>query len=106
MKVAPRRAETASERLDTNGMKVLMVGMDWLPNKEGGLNRYFYDAANALPGLGVEGSALVTSLQPGQCSALRLLAMAAPEASLPQVLRGARRAVQRELREGVDLVNA
>ncbi len=91
---------------DTNGMKVLMVGMDWLPNGEGGLNRYFYDAVNALPDVGVEGSALVTFLHPGQCASLRLHAMAPPGASLLQVWRGARIAARRELQTGIDLVNA
>ena len=86
-------------------MKVLMVGMGWQPNEVGGLNRYFYDAIQTLPSEGVEGSALVTWLHPGQCAPLRLRAMAAEGASLPQIWRGARRVVRQELREGVDLVN-
>src|SRR5579871_1412970 len=86
-------------------MKVLMVGMEWLPNRTGGLNRYFYDAVHALPAVGIGGTALVTYVKQGQEAPLELRPMADEGASLLQVWRGARRAVQRALREDVEMVN-
>jgi glycogen(starch) synthase len=86
-------------------MKVLMVGMEWLPNKTGGLNRYFYDAVHALPAVGIGGTAVVSYLKPGQEAPLRLRPMAPEGAGLPAVLRGARAAVRATLREGADVVN-
>jgi glycosyltransferase involved in cell wall biosynthesis len=86
-------------------MKVLMVGMEWLPNRSGGLNRYFYDAVHAFPGVGIEGTALVSSLEPGQTAPLQLRAMAQASAPLPTVWRGARAAVRTALQEGAEVVN-
>jgi glycosyltransferase involved in cell wall biosynthesis len=86
-------------------MKVLMVGMEWLPNRAGGLNRYFYDAVHSLPTVGIAGTALVSYLEQGQRAPLKLQAMAHRGASLPQVWRGARQAVRAALQEGVEIVN-
>ena len=86
-------------------MQALMVGMEWLPNRTGGLNRYFYDMMHAMPPAGVGGAALVSYLEPGQGAPLDLRAMEARDASLPHLLRGARNEVRRALREGVDVIN-
>ena len=86
-------------------MRALMVGMEWLPNETGGLNRYFYDEVHALPAVGIGGVALVSALMPGQNAPLRLEAMAAPGAGLAACWRGARRVARRELERGVDVVN-
>ena len=86
-------------------MKVLMVGMEWLPNRDGGLNRYFYDMVHALPAVGIGGTALVSYIEPGQEAPLALQGMAARNASLPQLWRGARQAVRSALQEKVDVIN-
>lgn len=87
-------------------MRVLLVGKDWFPNMAGGLNRYFYGETRALPSVGVNGVALVSSKRDGQTAPLALRAMASEGAALAERRNGARREVQAALREGVDVVNA
>lgn len=41
-------------------MKTLQIGMDWLEEKPGGLERYFYDCSYYLPKAGVDFKGLVT----------------------------------------------
>jgi glycosyltransferase involved in cell wall biosynthesis len=87
-------------------MKTLLVGMDWFPNRPGGLNRYFYEAVHALPRTNVQGHALVSSILPGQSAPFCLSGMAPPDASLRERLRGAKAQVNHSLHEGVDIINA
>jgi glycosyltransferase involved in cell wall biosynthesis len=86
-------------------MNVLMVGMEWLPNRPGGLNRYFHGEVYALAELGITGSALVTSLEPGQSSPFDLHAMSRSGAGLLKRVLGANQAARRLLAQGFDVVN-
>ncbi len=88
------------------GMKALLVGMEWFPNRAGGLNRYFYEEVHALPTVGIGGSALVTAFRSGQSAPLALRAMADEGANGRQRRYGARREVRAALGEGVDVINA
>lgn len=87
-------------------MKALLVGKDWFPNLAGGLNRYFYGEARALPAVGVSGTALVSALRPGQCAPFPLQAMAVEGAPLRERWRGARLAVRTALREEPAFIQA
>ena len=86
-------------------MKILMVGKDWFPNTEGGLNRYFYGEILALHQMGVRGSALVSSFKPGQTSPFPLVQMAPEGASLFRRLMGARREAKGLANQDVELIN-
>lgn len=92
--------------MKTDPMRALLVGKDWFPNIAGGLNRYFYGEVNALPKVGVCGTALVSSCQPGQNAPMTLRGMAAEGAGLRERWRGARQQVCAALDAGVDVVNA
>lgn len=87
-------------------MRVLMVGMDWYPNKPGGLNRYFYDEVHALAGVGVQGTALVSWLEPGQTAPISLLAMGDRGASTWQRLKSARHIMRQQRQQGIEVVNS
>ena len=87
-------------------MKAMLVGKEWFPNQEGGLNRYFYGEVCSLPAVGVSGTALVTSVRPGQTAPLELRGMARDGAPLIERWRGARREALRSFNEGVDVVNS
>jgi glycosyltransferase involved in cell wall biosynthesis len=84
----------------------LQIGMRWFGNGSGGLDRVFYDLANALPGQGVSVRGLV--VQPADVAAQtggRIEAFAADGASLPKRLLGARHAIGRFIDSGgIDLV--
>lgn len=87
-------------------MRALLVGMEWFPNRAGGLNRYFYEEVHALPQAGVDGVAVVTYLRPQQTAPLSLRAMCAEAGTARDRRQGVRRIVGEELRRGVDVVNA
>jgi glycosyltransferase involved in cell wall biosynthesis len=80
--------------------------MRWFGSGSGGLDRVFFDLANALPGQGVAVQGLV--VQPADVAAQtggRIQAFADDGAGLPTRLLGVRRAVRHYLRSGdVDLV--
>ncbi|HZT41006.1 MAG TPA: glycosyltransferase family 4 protein [Chthonomonadaceae bacterium] len=87
-------------------MRVLMTGMDWYPNEPGGLNRYFYEEAQALAAAGMTGMALVSYLEPGQTGPMPLRALAERGAPLSQRMRGARHLAREILKQGVDVANS
>jgi glycosyltransferase involved in cell wall biosynthesis len=84
----------------------LQIGMRWFGNGSGGLDRVFYDLANALPDQGVAVHGLV--VQPADVAAQtggRIEAFAADGASLPTRLLGARHAIGRLIDGGsIDLI--
>jgi len=87
-------------------IRTLQIGMRWFGSGSGGLDRVFYDLANALPAEGVAVQGLV--VQPADVAAQtggRIQAFADDGAGLPNRLLGVRRAVRHYLRSGdVDLV--
>lgn len=87
-------------------IRTVQIGMRWFGNGSGGLDRVFYDLANALPDQGVAVHGLV--VQPADVAAQtggRIEAFAADGASLPKRLLGARRAIGRLIDGGgIDLV--
>jgi glycosyltransferase involved in cell wall biosynthesis len=93
----------AEPRLNT-----LQIGMRWFGSGSGGLDRVFYDLANALPDHGIGVSGLV--VQPADVATQtsgRIVAFARDGASLPRRLLGARRAIGRFVEQGdFDLVAA
>src|ERR1700743_2649914 len=86
--------------------RTLQIGMRWFGSGSGGLDRVFYDLANALPAHGVAVQGLV--VQPADVAIQtggRIQAFADDGASLPNRLLGVRRAVRHYLRNGdVDVV--
>lgn len=87
-------------------LRVLLAGMEWLPNQTGGLNRYYHDLVQALPEAGVGGIALVSDLRAGQTAPLELRALTTRGTGLADVWRDSRRVVRRALQEKIGLVNA
>ncbi len=87
-------------------MKVLQIGLDWFPDKAGGLQRYFYDVIRHSPTLGIEVKGVVM----GSSSVARntggvVEAFAASTDSLAKRFFGARRLIGAEIRRGgLDLV--
>src|SRR4051794_36242528 len=100
---AEREATTLIAPTDT---RTLQIGMRWFGRGSGGLDRVFYDLANALPAQGVAVQGLV--VQPADVAVQtggRIQAFAHDGASLPDRLLGARRAARHYLRSGdIDLV--
>ncbi len=86
-------------------LNALLVGMEWFPNRAGGLNRYFYDEVHALPSVGIGGAAIVTAVEPGQTAPLALHAMSQSGAGLPERWRGVRAAHKDALPEHRDRLN-
>ena len=89
-------------------LNTLQIGMRWFGSGSGGLDRVFFDLANALPEHGIQVRGLV--VQPANVAGLtagRIGAFAKDRASLPRRLLGARRAVGAFVKAGnVDLVAA
>ena len=100
---AEREATTSIARPD---IRTLQIGMRWFGSGSGGLDRVFYDLANALPAQGVSVQGLV--VQPADAAVQtggRIKAFADDGAGLPGRLLGVRRAVRHCLRSGdIDLV--
>lgn len=91
-------------------MHVLMVGMEWFPNRAGGLSRYFYEEVHALAASKIGGTAIVTDLRAGQeaPAPFTLRAMAQEGAGTHARRNGVRRLVREELRDATnryDVVN-
>ena len=81
-------------------MKTLQIGMGWLPEQAGGLNRFYYDSAQYLPQVGVEMRGLVAgSENVAQSSGGQVQAFAPQESSLWERWWKVRQAVQQILGE-------
>lgn len=79
-------------------MKTLQIGLEWYPEGPGGLQRYYYDLANAAsPHFEVKGLVL-GSENVARATGGRIEAFAPPSASLARRLLGSRAAVRREMR--------
>ena len=87
-------------------MRVLLVGMEWFPNRAGGLNRYFYEEAHALPAEGIESTVVVTALEPGQTAPFPLRTMGSSSTTGRARRQGVRQVVRQELQQGADVINA
>jgi glycosyltransferase involved in cell wall biosynthesis len=102
--VAAEREATTS--VAPSDIRTLQIGMRWFGSGSGGLDRVFYDLANALPAQGVAVQGLV--VQPADVAAQtggRIQAFAEDGAGLPRRLLGVRRVVRHCLRSGdIDLV--
>jgi glycosyltransferase involved in cell wall biosynthesis len=99
----PTVNSVAERRLNT-----LQIGMRWFGSGSGGLDRVFYDLANALPdhGIGVRGLVVQPADVAVETSG-RIMAFARDGASLPSRLLGARRAIGYFVKHGnLDLVAA
>jgi len=84
----------------------LLVGLEWHPNRAGGLNRYFHGLLNAALAAGVPTSGIVTFLrEPYEC-APHVSAMAPEGAGLLARLGGSRRLARAAFKDGVALANA
>ncbi|MBS7538480.1 glycosyltransferase family 4 protein [Ancylobacter lacus] len=75
-------------------MKTLQIGLDWFPERAGGLPRYYYDLFHAAPAAGIELRGLVAgSAKVAQDSNGAVRAFAPISASLPSRLMAARKAI-------------
>jgi glycosyltransferase involved in cell wall biosynthesis len=87
-------------------LKTLQIGLDWFPERAGGLQRYFYDLMLAAPSEGVDVAGVVTgSPRIAIDTNGAVVALGAMSAPLPSRLFGARRAIGRALKgNDIDLV--
>ena len=85
-------------------MKTLQIGMDWFPDRPGGLNRYYYDCANYFPSAGIQFNGLVAGeVNVKSDSQDKVLAFAPSDASLFQRWLGARKSFKELTAEDYDL---
>ncbi len=76
-------------------MKILQIGLEWFPEKGGGLDRIFYDFSRYLPTVGVEVNGLVAgSTNVTLDSGERVRAFACPNSPLWQRWQGIRQLTQ------------
>ena len=86
-------------------MKTLQIGLEWLPERTGGLPRYFHDLLGAAPGRFEVTGLVVGSADVARATGGRVRSFAPASASPPMRLLGARRAISAVLRENApDLV--
>ena len=86
-------------------MKTLQIGLEWLPERAGGLPRYFHDLIRAAPGHFEATGLVVGSAEVAKATGGRVRSFASPSASPPMRLMGARRAISAALlEEAPDLV--
>ena len=75
-------------------MRTLQIGLDWFPERAGGLSRYFYEMVAAGPSVGLDIRGLVTgSAGIAATTDGRVTAFASSTAPMPQRLLAARRAI-------------
>jgi glycosyltransferase involved in cell wall biosynthesis len=80
-------------------LRTLQIGMEWLPENPGGLNRFYYELIRRLPGEGVRVRGLVAgSPAVERSSGGHVRAVCHPAAPVPLRLWRWRRQVSRELR--------
>ncbi len=82
-----------------------LIGSEWLPNRAGGLNRYFHGLCEALAAREVPAHGLVTYLHKDQCGPIPLRCMAGDDAGLLSRLGGARTVARDAFEQGVALAN-
>ena len=88
-------------------MTGLFTGMEWFPDcRDGGLDRYFYEALRAFSASGMKGTALVSAAAPTTLDGIAVRGMAGANAPVWQRWSGARAVAREVLRDGVDVVNA
>jgi len=86
--------------------RIVAIGAEWLPNRAGGMNRYFHGLVHAVARAGLEASAIVTYLRDGQQGPIRIMPMASEGAGVLARMRGARRRMHEACEQGVQLVNS
>lgn len=80
-------------------MKTLQLGLDWFPERAGGLPRYYYDLMQAAPDAGIEARGLVAGSERVEIDSQGQVRAFAPlTAGLPQRLLAARKAISEDLR--------
>jgi len=80
-------------------LKALQIGLDWLPERAGGLQRYFYDLIQAAPARGIDVKGIVAgSPKVAVDSNKAVEAFGEMSAPLWSRLLGARRAIRRAIR--------
>ena len=81
-------------------MKILQIGLEWFPERGGGLDRYFYDCIDRLPSIGLEVKGLVAgSDRVVRDSQGRVRAFAPAGSSLTKRLPAVRREFKQALAE-------
>jgi glycosyltransferase involved in cell wall biosynthesis len=86
-------------------LRTLQVGLEWFPERPGGLNRVFYDLARHLPEVGVEFTGLVTGSEAvGRDSRGAVVPVCPTAAPLLRRWWQFRRHAARRLKEGCSLV--
>ena len=83
----------------------LLVGSEWLPNRTGGLNRYFWGLSNALGDAGIGAIGLVTFLRPGQSGPIPIKPFAREGAGMLERIAGARSAALAAIEDGISVAN-
>lgn len=89
-------------------MRALQIGLDWFPERAGGLSRYFYEMLAAGPSVGLDMHGLVTGSDSIAASTDgRVAAFAGSTMPMPRRMLAARRAIAAELRAfGPDVVGS
>lgn len=86
-------------------LRTLQVGLEWFPERPGGLNRVFYDLARHLPEVGVEFTGLVTGSEDvGRDSWGKVVPVCPTAAPLLRRWWQFRKHAARRLKEGYSLV--
>ena len=87
--------------------RAFFSGMEWFPDcRDGGLDRYFFEAVRAFGGAGMDGTALVSAAVEASMGGIFVRGMARPGASVWRRCAGARTLAREAFRRGVDVVNA
>lgn len=81
-------------------MKTLQIGLDWYPERAGGLQRYYYDLINAAPPFFDVKGLVLGSENVARSTDGRIEAFAAPSDSLARRALGLRASVRREMAAG------
>jgi glycosyltransferase involved in cell wall biosynthesis len=97
---------TSAVRSEPRTLSTLQIGMQWFPERGGGLDRVYYDMVRMLPAAGVQFTGLVAgSERVAADSGGSVRAFAPSDVSLMKRWRGVRAAVQSQLAAGrFDLV--
>ena len=91
----PAAATSSSGPAEGDALSAIQLGLNWFPERAGGLDRYFYELLRALPQAGIECRGLVigsSAVHAG--SSGKVSAFAAPSASLLQRFKAVRSALR------------